>query len=345
MEPGKSVVSRVVVIGGGPAGAAAAITCAQRGLEVTLVERASFPREHPGETLHPGIEPLLQKLGVIEPVLTMGFLRHLGTWVHWEDGLQFVPFGQDEQGPWRGFQAWRADFDTILLDQAKALGVEVLQPCRASQLMVDQGRVLGVVTSKGALPASFVIDAAGGQHWLAHQLGLGIESYVPPLTVHYGYAEGACPQRDEAPAIVADRQGWTWTARIRPQFYQWTRLMFTEGQLAKAWMPPEFEDLTPKRSICKADVTWRRVIEPAGFGYFITGDAFSVLDPASSHGVLKAMMSGMLAGHLAVQITHSKSLEQQAIQHYCQWIHHGFEHDIKKLKSLYAALPHTPDWL
>ena len=334
-----------MVIGGGPAGAAAAIICTQQGLQVTLVERASFPRQHPGETLHPGIEPLLQKLGVMEPILAIGFLRHLGNWVHWEDGLQFVPFGQDEQGPWRGFQAWRADFDTILLDQAKALGVEVLQPCRASQLMVDQGRVLGVVTSKGALPASFVIDGAGGQHWLANQLGLGIQPYAPPLTVHYGYAEGACPERDHAPAIVADCKGWTWTARIRPQLYQWTRLTFMEGQLAKGWMPPEFEGLTPKRSIGKADVTWRRVTEPAGLGYFIVGDAFSVLDPASSHGVLKAVMSGMLAGHLAAQITRNRSLEQQAIQHYCQWSHHGFEHDLEKLKSLYTALPYPPNWI
>lgn len=333
----------VVILGGGPAGSATAITCAQQGLKVTLLERAAFPREHPGETLHPGIEPLLKKLGVAQQVLAMGFLRHLGNWVQWEGALRFVPFGQDEYGPWRGFQAWRADFDTILLEQAKALGVEVLQPCRASQLLADQGRVLGVVTPKGTLLSSWVIDATGGQHWLARQLGLAIQAYTPPLIAHYGYAEGLCSQ--QAPALVADPQGWTWTARVRPRLYQWTRLAFQEESLAQAWMPPAFEGLDPKRGSGKAEVTWRRVLQPAGLGYFIAGDAFSVLDPASSHGVLKAIMSGMMAGHLVTQVIKNKHPQEEAIQHYCQWIHHGFNHDIEKLKSLYLALPNPPDWV
>lgn len=333
-----------VVIGGGPAGSAAAITCAQWGLQVTLVERAAFPREHPGETLHPGIEPLLKKLGVGEQILAMGFLRHLGHWVQWEEERRFVPFGQDEHGPWMGFQASRADFDTILLNQAKSLGVEILQPCRASRLMVEQGRVLGVLTPKGALLSSFVIDAGGGQHWLARQSGLAIQAYAPPLMVRYGYAEGTCSACDQAPALVADCQGWTWTARVRPQLYQWTRLALQEEFLAKGWMPPIFEGLTPRR-IGKADVTWRKVIRPAGLGYFIAGDAFSVLDPASSHGVLKAIMSGMMAGHLVAQIIKNGQLEAEAMQRYCQWMHQGFEHDIEKLKSLYRALPNPPNWI
>jgi flavin-dependent dehydrogenase len=334
----------VVVIGGGPAGSAAAITCAQWGLEVTLIERAAFPREHPGETLHPGIEPLLKKLGVEEQVLAMGFLRHLGHWVQWADALRFVPYGHDEHGPWMGFQAWRADFDAILLEKAKSLGVEVLQPCRASQLIVEQGTVLGVITPKGALRSSFVIDATGSQHWLARQLGLTIQAYTPPLTVHYGYAKGTCPACDQAPSIVADPQGWTWTAQIRPQLYQWTRLAFQEESLNKEWMPSSFEGLTPQR-LGKADVTWRKIMQPAGLGYFIAGDAFSILDPASSHGVLKAMMSGMMAGYLVVQVIKNRYPQEETIRHYHQWMHHGFEHDIEKLKSLYKILPNPPAWI
>lgn len=73
----------VVIVGGGPAGSAAAIACAGTGLNVVLVERAAFPREAPGETLHPGVESLLERLGVAGAVRAAGFLRHEGTWVRW----------------------------------------------------------------------------------------------------------------------------------------------------------------------------------------------------------------------------------------------------------------------
>lgn len=336
--------AEVVIIGSGPSGSAAAIWCAQIGLSVVIIEREQFPRERPGETLHPGIEPLLRQLGVAE-LLKGGFLRHEGNWIQWEGKKQFVPFGSDNTGVWQGFQLWRADFDAILLNRAKELGVKVLQPCRASQLIVSENRVIGVVTSEGPLRSSFVIDAAGGQHWLARELDLKIKSYSPRLIAYYGYAEGECPIRDYVPAIVADKQGWTWTARIRPQLYQWTRLSFDNELIDRDWMPVEFFGLKPRGKTRGADVTWRAVTAPAGLGYFVAGDAAAVLDPASSHGVLKAIMSGIMAGYLITQIFNDGQLEYKAIHKYCQWIHNWFQHDIEKLKSLYAILPNPPNWI
>ncbi|MBA4535538.1 hypothetical protein H1196_23700 [Brevibacillus halotolerans] len=52
-----------------------------------------------------------------------------------------------------------------------------------------------------------------------------------------------------------------------------------------------------------ADMTWRVITQLGGpGGYFLIGDAATVLDPASSHGVLKAVMSGMMAGNLIAQM-------------------------------------------
>ncbi|RPH80096.1 MAG: FAD-dependent oxidoreductase, partial [Nitrospiraceae bacterium] len=44
-----------VILGGGPAGAAAALTLLDAQIPVTIVEREPFPRYRPGETLHPGV--------------------------------------------------------------------------------------------------------------------------------------------------------------------------------------------------------------------------------------------------------------------------------------------------
>ncbi|MEH7277917.1 FAD-dependent oxidoreductase [Bacillus toyonensis] len=68
----------VIIIGGGPAGTATAITCAKNGLKVLIIEGKQFPRHRPGETLHSGIEPLLKTLGVIKQIKSAGFLRHEG---------------------------------------------------------------------------------------------------------------------------------------------------------------------------------------------------------------------------------------------------------------------------
>ncbi len=335
----------VAIAGSGPGGTAAAIALAQQGFRVAIVEAEPFPRHHPGETLHPGIEPLLQQLGVGSRLLSAGFLRHPGNWIQWEGSPRFEPFGSDETGPWQGFQAWRADFDTILRDRAVELGVKVHQPCRALHPIVSQNRVTGIATNQGEIKAKFAIDATGNRQWLAKQLKLAIHPFSPPLIAHYGYVQGDCPIRDDAPAIVANNSGWVWTAKVRPHLYQWTRLDFTPKPLEKHWHPPEFQTLKPWGKPAAADVTWRQVSPPAGPGYFLVGDAATVLDPASSHGVLKAVMSGMMAAHLITQLLQGKAFEGKVMAGYSQWMETWFKKDIETLKTLYALLPNAPDWV
>ncbi len=335
----------IIIIGSGPAGSATAIKCAQNGLKVVLIEAKEFPRSHPGETLHPGIEPLLNELGVVESVLNAGFLRHQGNWVEWESERKFVAFSQKESEVWQGFQAWRADFDSILLNRVRSLGVKVLQPCQASNLLISEGKIIGVETSQGVLKASKIVDASGGNHWLARQLNLPINYHSPRLIAHYGYAQGECPQRDNAPAIVADANGWTWTAKVKPQLYQWTRLSFDEQAMEKNWLPAEFQELKVEHKMRGADVTWRIVSQPAGNGYFLVGDAAMVLDPASSHGVLKAIMSGMMAGHLIASELLEKITEEEAVLYYCEWINNWFRNDFEQLSQLYGMLPNPPAWI
>ena len=333
----------MAVVGGGPGGAAAAICCARAGLRVALLEGTNFPRARPGETLHPGVEPLLERLGVLTEVEAAGFLRHEGSWVSWGGPARFDAFGADGRGRWLGFQAGRADFDTILLDHARGLGVRVVQPCRAVQPLLDGARVRGVRTNRGDVTSAFVVDAGGGRHWLARRLGLLVEARSPRLVARYGYVTGECAARDAAPAIVADADGWTWTARVKPGLYQWTRLTLSGGDGGRrAESPPaELEHLAPCGRARGADVTWRSVTRPAGSGYFLVGDAAAVLDPASSHGVLKALMSGMMAAH-SIDLIINRQDERLVTDSYQRWVHAWFDHDVSELEKLYAIFRRQP---
>jgi flavin-dependent dehydrogenase len=336
----------VAVLGGGPGGSSAAIECARAGLRVVVVERERFPREHVGETLHPGVEPLLVQLGVWEEVRRANFLRHAGNWIEWAGERRFAAFGADDAGAWHGLQAWRADFDAILLERARSLGVHVLQPCQAVRPLLAGQRVVGLETASGEfLRAPFVVDAAGDRHWLARHLRLPITKHSRRLTARYGYVEGVCAARDDAPEIVSDARGWTWTARVRPQLYQWTRLSVAgeeddDGAAARVereeCLPVEFRGLKPRGAAKGADVTWRIVERAAGAGYFLVGDAAAVLDPASSHGVLKAIMAGMMAAHSAAHVFARRLTEREAAERYCNWIKDWFEHDVARLTELYS---------
>lgn len=334
LEPG---AADLVVVGGGPAGTATAITARAHGLRVVLLEREATATERPGESAHPGVEPLLAKLGVLDDVLAAGFVRHEGHWAAWGGPSRFVPFGRDARGPWRGFQLWRPVFDNLLLESARRTGTRVLRPCPDVTPMVEHRRVTGVQWQGGAVRARFVVDATGRRRWLAKALRLPCDRESRRLIAWFGYARGSCPPRDAAPAISANPSGWTWTARVWPGVYQWVRLVLDESRLDPSWRPPEFAGLVAPRRALGADVSWTRVRPAAGAGYFLAGDAAAVLDPASSHGVLAALMSGMAVAHAAAAVVRGAS-PRRAAKAYDAWTRARFLREVAELSRAYAAL-------
>lgn len=334
----------VLIIGGGPAGSAAAIQSQQYKLRTCLIESSIFPRHKPGETLHPGIEPLLDKL-TARNALSATNLRHNGNWVKWDNELRFIPFGEDENGPWLGFQVWRSNFDKLLLDRAKEVGVVVQQPVKALRLITEGEKILGISTSMGEIYARKFIDASGHTNWIARQLNISFKHYSPILIARYGYVEGSCPNLDSAPAIVADKNGWTWTARVCSNIYQWTRLTWEREKMLPDWRPLEFKKLSPIGKVKGCNVTWRMLSQASGSNYFVVGDAAIVLDPASSHGVIRGIMSGMMAAHKIYLEFNNYCNAREASKSYCDWLEEWFFKDVTNLKNIYAQLNSVPIWL
>ena len=330
----------VLIIGAGPAGSAAAILCAQRGLKVALLEQADFPRARPGETLQPCVESLLRQLGIADAVHAAGFLRHTGHWVRWSGPPQFSAFGQDASGSNRGFQIPRVALDGLLLARAIESGVQVLQPCRVLQVIKDRQRVCGVHTGQGDFTASHLIDASGASSWLSRQLQRPWRSFSPRLIAHYGYAYGAHPEEEMPCGIEADPFGWYWTAKVSEDLYHWTRLDFDPA--ARPNGPMMFEHLAATAPPRGADVTWRLCQQAAGDGFFIAGDAASVLDPAASQGVFKALASGMMAAHAILQARSAPWRESSIQQHYQHWITQWFHRDRQAMQQFYRAHPFPP---
>jgi flavin-dependent dehydrogenase len=324
----------VIVVGGGPAGSCAALRCAQMGLKAVLIERESFPRNRPGESLHPGFEKVLDELGLLAQVVNSGFLRFDGNWVTRAGATTFEPFPNSGCG----LQASRPEFDALLLECARNAGVEILQPGRAMAPLLDGGKVIGAETSAGRMEAAFVIDAAGRGNWLTHHLNLEIETRSPRWIAHYAYLEGECPIRDDNPGFFIDDEGWTWTVRVRPGLYNWARLNIYGNVIAADFVPEELRGLRVVSPVQSADVTWRFIPQCAGDGYFLCGDAAAVLDPTSSHGVVKAITSGILAADRVTQVIKEGRDPGEAADEFRRIFADWFAYDAGRLKLDYGRM-------
>lgn len=331
-----SLKTDVLIVGGGPAGSAAAIACAVNGLKVVLCEREAFPRERPGEALHPGVDSLLAQLGLADRLDAVTGARFEGVEIDWAGQRRFEPFGADDGGPWRGRQVRRAEFDTLLLDRASEVGCVVLQPCGLVEPTVEGGRVVGATTDHGPVACRLLIDASGPARWLPRKLTLPSAERSPPLVVRFGYVSGDCPQRDAAPALHGDETGWTWIARVAEGRFQWVRLELSGIERSRDWLPEPLENLAPDGPSRGAEMGWR-LTQAAGPGWMLAGDAAAMLDPTSSHGVLKALMSGYFSGQTATAILRGGD-ETQGLAAYRGWVEGWFANDVEALRIMYAQL-------
>lgn len=343
-----------VIIGAGPAGCAAAIALARNGLKVLLIEASPFPRDRPGESLHPGVEPIFETLGVADAVNTAGFTRYSGHRVAWEAGgaEQLEKFGEDAKGAWQGYQAWRPQLDQILLEEAIAQGADVWQPCRVRKALIEDGQLMGLETDNGTVRAYHFLDASGQCQWLSRQLGIKNTAHSPKLMSRFGYV--ACsPQATlfDVPLIRQEVDGWSWIARVTKDRCAWSRMQLgdrintekttdpTADKSPQDWRPPELAEFEPIGVTKGADVTWRIRDRLAGPGWFLLGDAAAVLDPAASHGVLRSLMSGMQAATVMTACERGEISEVIAARSYSQWLRTWFNSDVERLREIYQSTP------
>lgn len=188
----------VVIIGGGPGGATVAsfLKLFQPQLNVIVVEREAFPRDHVGESQLPAVSKVLHEMGVWEKVEAAGFPIKLGASYTWGKTTEpwvfgFIPLSEvgslarpGKYEGWRqrvAFQVDRSKYDTILLEHAKSLGAQVLQPARVAKIDFDSNSpgkpIRQVHLEDGAtIQARYYVDASGNAAILRRQLGVEVDA-------------------------------------------------------------------------------------------------------------------------------------------------------------------------
>jgi len=290
-----------------------------------MLEAQAEVRSAPGETLHPGVEAIFRQLNVWDEISSAGFHRHRGIWKGADGRRTFAPYGRTDERPWLGFQADRRTLHDILQRAAMKAGATVIRPMSPRAIVRAGDHVVGIDLGSSQICARWVLDATGRRAWLARALGLVAERQGPLLRARFGWSTTEDPGLEGQPQFDRRGDGWDWRAPLGDGRTAWVKLRVTSRQAAAG--TGAFQGL---------DLTWRRHRACAGPGYFLLGDAAALLDPSSSNGVLRALMSAIFAIHLIRGVLRREISEPDADAAYMAWIGKLFDSCAAELRELYT---------
>jgi flavin-dependent dehydrogenase len=346
----------IVILGGGPAGAAAAIELARNGRAVLVLERSRYDNVRIGETLAPQATQWLELLGILQPFESVPRCVAPGLVSLWdqsapvEESFRFKSY-------LNGWHLDRACFDVTLAKAAERAGAvfcrgAVLRSCERS---ADGRWRVGadVERSRKEIDARWLLDATGRSRWLIRRQGvrpqildrlIGLLAYVGPRT-----------SSDQRLFIEARPHGWWYSAplpgdRSIAAFMTDKDLVpHEQGALKAFWEQQRASSqviscLHNKPSadtelrVVAANSSWSGTV--AGKEWLVIGDAAMAHDPLFGLGICHALGSGWTAARALVA---SLNGDNGAIARYQGWAESCYRDYLDRRASIYSAVTHWPD--
>jgi geranylgeranyl reductase family protein len=324
----------VLVIGGGPSGAACAHWLARAGHDVIMVERKRYPREKTcGDGLTPRSVRQLEDMGLADE------LRGAG---HRFEGLRSHAFGRTLELTWPdhpelpgyGYVITRKDLDALVAERAVKAGATVWEGTEALDPILERGLVCGAVVqakpasksvsdSHPAAPApvevraryTVVADGANSRFGRSlgtsrnrdYPLGMAIRGYWTSSRHDEPWIDSWLDIRDKSGNVLPG-YGWIFPVgdgRINvgigllSTFNQWKAVNTTHLlQTFTEYAPPSW-DISPETA-CGAPTGGRlpmgmSVGPHAGPTWLVVGDAGGTINPFNGEGIGYAYETGRFA--------------------------------------------------
>lgn len=333
----------VIVIGGGPAGIAAAITCVQGGLKVILLadkpgelsldEAAGRPAE-PLQSLHPGALSLLQKLQIDGAIA----YSSKGTYTGIQTGEHISHLSTVEGEIWEGHHIAPSLFSSFALLKAKEFGIDLRFSSRANEVICSDDAVTGITLSDGtALNCKYLIDASGRNRFAGRFLKFDEVMHSRPLLSWTGVSmDDEHDYRNKQLAhFEPNEHGWAWTAYSQHGYHTWTKL--TDNKNA-GFFTKELAASPKSTSVRAANMQWCVFRPLACPGLLLAGDAAGILDPAAGQGILSGLMSGIMAGETVISCVKNSMLSNWHLAQYDNWFMTHYNHKKDALNKRYLEM-------
>ena len=302
-----------LVVGGGPAGCAAAIVMTRAGHHVALIERNDRDARHSWAALATGAALRQLRLLDVEPARhdisqvrvstnSTSLLRSLG-----EESLTVIR---------------RPEVDQQLLSIAEGLGVEMLLGHEATRPTIERGFLRGATVvhngSERTLSAEYVVVADGANSTFGRALGTYRRRDLPYLTCVSGTWDTPLSRVVECEVIVGPRRGddevmpghgWVApdgrgsatitvvipsTARDASAANPLAVLDATVRSVAQRWsLDPDHPSVEPRTLRLPVGRSVSPIVGPT---FVVVGDAAATTDPFSALGLGPALASGAMAG-------------------------------------------------
>jgi geranylgeranyl reductase family protein len=328
------------VVGAGPGGSATAYHLARHGIDVLMVDKATFPREKVcGDGLTPYGVRALQRMDVdpTEP----GFTRVEGLRTYGVDGVVIdLPWPKLHRFPALGVVRTRFDLDHLLATRAQEAGARFLQGTEAVRPVMDGTWVGGAVISHDGgqeqqVRAKFVVAADGASSRFGtlagvrrnerRPMGIAARRYYRIPRRMAPVLEAFVNLPDEPTGGVMAGYGWIFPlgdgvvnvgAGLLNTFKRFKELSARKlmdvfvGMLPPEWGITEENATSP---VLSGPIPMGMNRQPLAIpGMLLVGDAGGLTNPFNGEGIAYAMETGELAAEL---ISDSLARERPAIAH------------------------------
>ncbi len=339
-------MSKICILGAGPAGASAALKLSYRGIPCTLIDKAVFPRDKVcGDALSGKVKLLLSRL---DPAMLERFLQipQQPVWgirfVAPNDKLIDLPFRPNYEpatdSPAPGFVSKRMDFDHFLVQEVKRRndirfleGVEVgqIERCACGYALHDQNGSLLLETS--------LLIVANGAHssFSRKQAGMKKElrNHAAAVRAYYRGVSGFHEHGFIELHFIEDiLPGYFWIFPLPNGEANVGLGIRSDFVVRKKWnLRKKMEEIIRnKPGIKERFARAEKISRTEGYGlplglpgrrisgahYMLTGDAGHLIDPLSGEGIGNAMYSGFIAADQAVDCLAANDFSAEKMQAY-----------------------------
>ncbi len=337
----------IIIVGGGPAGAASALYAKRNGLKVLLLDKAQFPRDKIcGDALSGKAVAILHELDLLEKVRDLPGATIdtviFGSPDHEDTNIDLSTHDHKDLltgkvMPMEGFVIRREIFDNFLFQEARRSADKCLEGFTVKDLIQENGRTVGIIGTRNGetheFRSSIVFGCDGFNSIVSRKAGLyehDDRHWIVALRCYYENVSDLSNQI-ELHFVDEVQPGYFWIFRLdngqanigigMVHHEMKRRNINLKDALDQVIKRPPFAERFKNARPLEKPVGWnlpvgskRRKIH--GNGFLILGDAAGLIDPFTGEGIGNAFYSARLAVNTAVEAKTANDFSEKFLKRY-----------------------------